>query len=377
MFKPMLRLFSTACLFSVVFYGLAGTTRSLQPTVRLTSDPPLSQLLPFEAEAIKPQHPARLTLQVFDSAGRPLDNAKVHVQILAPAKNPWLPTDFPVVEGTKLLDLEAYPLSSKLEIQQMLPIRGTYEFQVHVTPMATNAFAPWQQTLQLPVAENWVKYRNFGLLAAILLGIGLGGGWVLGGQQRIQPAELLSQRVRLLLSGAAIAAIAAFLFINISTELAESHSHTQPTTPVPRTVQSQGLKLRLLGDTTAIVGQPARLAAQVTNIRTGQPVTDVNLQVITTALEDGWTALAYQSTADAAGKLAWQQQFFDGSPHKVKVTASPKPNADDQFRPFTIAEVIEVEGVAPPLLTRLIVLGYLTDIVVLGLFLGVLLHRLA
>jgi len=56
---------------------------------------------------------------------------------------------------------------------------GTYQLLVNVTPKAANAFIPLQQTLMLSVPENWVKYRNLGILAVILLGVGLGvvGNW--------------------------------------------------------------------------------------------------------------------------------------------------------------------------------------------------------
>ena len=96
-------------------------------------------------------------------------------------------TDFPIVEGTTLLDLEALAPKGELQFQQMLmlPIRGTYQLLVNLKPITPNAFTPIQQTLILSVPENGVKFRNFAIVAIMLLTAGLLGGWVIGSKQAI------------------------------------------------------------------------------------------------------------------------------------------------------------------------------------------------
>ncbi len=363
---------------SIIFYGWVGFSQSPQPTVRLTAEPPITQILPFEAEATAPLSPALLKLQALDAEGIPLQNARIKLTILTPPKNPWFTTDFPIVEGTKLLDIEAIAPKGELQIQQMLPIRGNYQLLANVTPIAQNAFTPIQQTLTLSVRENGVKYRNFWILAAILLAVGLGGGLAIGGKQQIQAGEIAPERVRLLLSGAIIIAIAALLFVNVSAEIAQSEmsmpmSHMTESKPTEKTnpiMQSQGLEVRLSGDVSATVGKAANLQVQVTDTKTNQPVTDVLLNIKTIQLEHDWIAFAYKGVSDAAGKLVWQEQFFDGAPHKVEVEVSPQPNAARQFLPFQVSQTIEVEGVAPPLSVRLTVLAYFTGIVVAGMAIG-------
>src|SRR3712207_971377 len=120
-------------------------------------------------DALPISSPVRLTLQAVDAAGQPLENAKMHLQILTPPRNPWFPTDFPMVEGGQLLNMDVVAPKGELQIQQMLPIRGNYKLLVDVTPVVANAFPQIQQTLSLSVPESWVKYRNFGILVAILL----------------------------------------------------------------------------------------------------------------------------------------------------------------------------------------------------------------
>jgi hypothetical protein len=371
-------LVSAICLMGVVFYSSVVSSQTPQPTVHLSTEPPLSEILPFEAEATVPSSPVRLTLQAVDAAGKPLENAKIRLSILTPPRNPWFPTDFPIVEGTELLDIEGMAPKGELEIQQMLPIRGNYQLLVSVNPITANAFAPIQQTLTLAVPENWVKYRNFGILAVILLAVGLGGGLVLGGKQDIQPGEIAPERVRILLSGAIVVAIASLLIINITAERADSHTQGHSSQKLePSVVQSQGVKAEIIGDVSATVGQPAKLAVQVTDPTTGQPATDVLLKIKTTPAEDEWVAFAYEGVPDAKGQLTWEQQFFDGAPHKVEVEILPQPQARQQFSPLRIAQNIEVEGVAPPLHSRLLVLAYFTSLIVLGLVIGLKLrHRL-
>lgn len=387
--KRVYVLISTLCLMSTIFWSWVGFSQSSQPSVRLTTNPPISQIRPLEAEATEAmgsgsyKPPVQLSLQAIDAQGQTLKNARIHLQIFTPPKTPWFTTDFPIVEGTKLLDIEGNAPTGQLEIQQTLPIRGKYQLLVNVTPITPNAFAPIQQTLTLSVPENGAKYRNLGMVAAILLAAGLGGGWIIGSRQSLQPGEIAPQRVRLLLSGAIVVAIVALLYINISAEFAQSHmsmamSHETeeaPKSDKPTKLQSQGLEMRLSGDSSATVGQPANLQVSVVDAKTQQPMTDVVLKVTMTQLENNWVAFAYEGTPDSTGKLAWQQEFFDGAPHSVNVELLPQAASTRRFQPFQVAQDIPVEGVTPPLFGRLISLAYFTGVVAIGLLLGLWLQR--
>ncbi|MEH2258965.1 hypothetical protein [Nostoc sp.] len=384
------KLIGVICTLGIVLYSWIGLSQSPQPSVRLTTNPPINQVQPLEAEAttvLGSGHynpPVQLMLQAVDAQGQSLKDAKIHLQLFTPPKNPWFTTDFPIVEGTKLLDIEGNAPTGQLQVQQTLPIRGTYQLQIAVTPLVANAFEPIQQTLTLTLPENSLKFRYFGILVVILLAVGLLGGWVIGGRQPIQPGEIAPQRVRLLLSGLIVVAIAALLWVNISAELAESH-HTMsmpgmgeevPPSSKPAKLQSQELYMQLSGDENATVGQSAKLQVSVSDPKTSQPVTDVVLKVTTTQLENNWLAFAYEGTPDSNGKLAWEQEFFDGAPHSIVVEVAPQANAIRQFQPFQVAENIPVEGVAPPMSVRLISLTYFTGIVIIGLLLGLWLrHR--
>ncbi|MBN3942249.1 MAG: hypothetical protein V7L21_15735 [Nostoc sp.] len=371
---------SAVCITLSVLYSFVGSSQIPTSKVLLSTNPPLERILPFEAEAEKPQSPVTLTLQAVDAAGKSLTNAKISLQILTPPRNPWLTTDFPIVEGTNLLQINANAPDGKLEIQQILPIRGNYQLLVKVSPLVANTFAAYEQTLNLNVRENPIKYKYFVVIAAILLSLGLLGGWVIGGQEELQQGEIAPQSVRLLLSALTVVAIITLLVINISAEVAEAHGsehHSSSTeTIAPSSQKSQGLEINLEGDKNATVGKLANLALQVKDAATGQPITDVALQVKAIATEHNLTVFDYKGIPDEQGKLTWLEQFFDGSPHKIEVEATPLPGSSRQFAPVKVAQEVEVEAIAPPIYIRLIGLFYFTAFVGIGMAIGLLIqHR--
>lgn len=369
---------SAVCITLSILYSFVGVSQTPAPKVLLTTNPPLERIIPFEAEAEREQSPVTLTLQAIDAAGKPLENALIGLQILTPTTNPLLTTDFPIVEGTKLLQMQAAAPAGKLEIQQMLPIRGNYQLLVNVSPLVANAFAPYNQTLNLNVRENPVKYKYFAVVAAILLSVGLLGGWVIGGQEELRSGEIAPQSVRLLLSALTVVAIVTLLFINIGAEVAEAHGsgHNSSSEAIAPSVQkSQGVEIRLEGDKNATVGKLANLALQVKDSITGQPIKDVALLLKAIALEHNLTVFTYKGVADSEGKLTWQEQFFDGSPHKIEVEAMPNPGSNRQFSPVKVAQEVEVKAIAPPMFVRLLGLFYFTAFVGIGMAIGLLIQQ--
>ncbi|MBN4001891.1 hypothetical protein [Nostoc sp. LPT] len=370
---------SAVCIVLSILYSFVGNSQVPTSRVLLSTNPPLERILPFEAEAEKPQSPVTLTLQAVDAAGKSLANAKISLQILTPPRNPWLTTDFPIVEGTKLLQINATAPDGKLEIQQMLPIRGNYQLLVKVSPLVANTFAAYEQTLNLNIRENPIKYKYLVAIAAILLSLGLLGGWIIGGQEELQQGEIAPQSVRLLLSALTVVAIITLIVINISAEVAEAHGsehHSNSSEAIaPSSQKSQGLEINLEGDKNATVGKLTNLTLQVKDAATGQPA-NIALQVKAIATEHNLTVFDYKGIPDEQGKLTWLEQFFDGSPHKIEVEATPLPGSSRQFTPVKVAQEVEVEAIAPPIYIRLIGLFYFTAFVGIGMAIGLLIqHR--
>jgi flagellar basal body-associated protein FliL len=356
-------------LVAIAFWGLIWLFNSSpvvsQPKVQLQTEPPIEQVIPDETIV-------KLEFQALDTDEQPLKDANVRVRILTPAKNPWFTSDFPIVEGTELLNLDAIAPQGNLKFEQVFPIRGKYRIEVRVNPQVKGAFKAFEQSFTLNVPENAVKYRNIAILAAILLGVGFGSGWILGGDQTVRENEIAPQPVRMLLSGITIVAIAVLFLVNWSAEIAAHHSESDAVTfsTPSATIENEAVQVELLGDTQTVVGNLATKTVQVTNPTTGKPRADVQVSVQSVALENNALMFAYQGTPDTTGKLTWQEQFFDGAPHSVTVKVTPLENSSGQFTPLKISQEIEVKAIAPPLLRRLISLLYFTLIFVVGLIAG-------
>jgi hypothetical protein len=371
---------------------LAVPVHSSQPTVRLTTEPSLTKISPYEAEAITTEKPVNFQLQAIDPQGQPLKAAKIAVKILTPPSKQWFPTDFPIIEGKQLLTLTAPAPTGKIQFAQMLPIRGDYQILVNVTPTDPQ-LAPFQQTLTLSVPENGIKYQNFAILAGILVTVGAAGGWVIGSRQTTPAGEIAPVNVRLLLTGATLIAIASLLYVNVSAEIAQSgmseamshagkedaHAHmnheaaAKPLATKP-TVTQAGIKVVLSGDADSAVGKVAQLRLEVTDAQTNQPITTA-VKIDSIVTEGEWTSFSHQGVTDSNGQLNWESGFFDGVPHLVNVTVTPMTASANQFAPIKVSKEVNVEGVAPPLMTRLIVLGYMTGIVATAFLAAFLVRR--
>ena len=327
------RLIGAVCAISILCFAVIGFSQPPTVSIQLVTEPPITQVIPLEAEATqylgsgqyKP--PAQLKLQARDVTGLPLQNVRFHLKILTPSPTPWFTTDFPIVEGTKLLDIEGDAPTGEFQMQQVFPIRGTYQLRVNVTPVVANAFLPIEQNLTLTVPENPLKFRYFPFVLAVLLAIGVVGGWIIGGRQKVRTGEIAPRRVRLLLSGVTALAIASLLFFNISAELAQANmtglTEELPIANTAGLIQSQGLKLELTGDDHTVVGQTASFQAKLTDSQTNQPVRDAVFAIKSTQLEKNWVAFAYQGVPDVKGSLAALAGAitlaFDGAPHKMSV----------------------------------------------------------
>lgn len=336
-----------------------------QPFVELQTQPPLSQVIPNEK-------PVRVILQALNAVGQPLSDARFQLQLFTPAKTPWFTSDFPIVEGTTLLELNAIAPHGKLQFEQTLPIRGNYLLKIQVTPNIAGLFKSFEQSLQISVPENPLKYRNAAILVGILLLAGFGCGWIIGGDPTLQSGEVVPQKVRLLLSGIIVIAIFVLLYVNVSAEFASTHSHSPDTEVLPNIAvqRSQDLEIRLSGDREATIGELANQTVQVLNVKTGKPEPGVTVKAKTLALEDNTPMFAYKGTTDANGQLTWKEQFFDGAPHQVFVEAISSHPTHIQ-----VAHEVEVEGIEPPLYIRLITLCYFSAFFVISLWSGFWLHR--
>lgn len=133
-----------------------------------------AETVPLE-HAIPDQSLVRVDVPVQGEEGVP-----VHVQLFSPKAKFFPSTDFPIVEGTQLLDGTFTIHDGKVSFEYMFPIRGTY--QLVIEGVGANSSSP--QVKQLEIRENPEKIRNAVIFVSGLLLFGFACGFLLTNWRR-------------------------------------------------------------------------------------------------------------------------------------------------------------------------------------------------
>lgn len=378
----------------------AATFAPLLPAFAQTAS--IEYRLEPEAASIGPDEtPGDIVLSVKSSdGGQPLD-ARLHITLTAPDGGLLIGTDFPIVEGTRLVQASGQTVNGELRLSYLFPIRGEYHLQVRAEPSrsasGSQRFEPAYLDARFSLSENPGEVWNFIWMALGLLVLGIFAGFLLG-RDALPSAGTAANAVFVMIAGAAIA-------IGSGT-LAPSALHAHgPVEPPPEgyvdfaEVRDHGYRLRLkmlmrpatepqdasaeqaaaidsgfaavraqalanMRDTGAAarVGDVAYLVGEITN--NGRPVPGAKLQLSLEHLEDHSTVFATSSTAGAEAWV-WGQQFFDGAPHRVELKALMADGEE-----LTAVMNVDVEGLSPPGLVILRALLVLLAIVAAGMALG-------
>ena len=72
----------------------------------------------------------RLTLLVTGTDGKPVAQGRVAIRLEAPEPGRFFSTDFPLVEGSRLLDMSLPLRQGRAEWKYLFPIRGQYRLTV-------------------------------------------------------------------------------------------------------------------------------------------------------------------------------------------------------------------------------------------------------
>ena len=159
--------------FSLI--SIIAFTTALQAdkaTIEFSTEPAMDKILP-DAEI------AKLNFVVKNSKGKLVTNATLNIKMTAPKTTAFFSTDFPVVEGTPLMDLNMPLIDGKVSMDYLLPIRGVYDLQLTVTSNV-NEFEKTQVSPPLILNEVPAEVANFYIMITILCIFGIVSGFVLG-----------------------------------------------------------------------------------------------------------------------------------------------------------------------------------------------------
>jgi hypothetical protein len=321
------------------------------PHVTIAFDPPLRDAHPGH-------DPVEIRIRVQDEHGDLWGPADIHLRVQAPKENPFISTDFPVVEGTALVDQKLFTPSGAANLKLVLPIRGTYVVEASAVPTSQGTKGlPVVTTLRESLPEGSTKILNATLLLLAVAAFGSLCGVFLGRESKLE--RLVANGVLLFACGLTLGADVGWAH--------GPHGHGQGAVALTKDPQSadQGADsptIALSGNS-PIVGGLTTLTIKGPERKLGAVPTAYLLEIV--RLEDGLKVVEAELFAPQ-GEVTWQSQLFDGTAYEASVT-SREPGTSRSQQTARASLVFEVEPVAPP--TRAVIKGMalLTGILALSM----------
>lgn len=118
---------------------------------------------------------AEFSILVKDKKGQPVKDVELAFTLVSPAKKFFPSTDFPIVEGTTLMNGKVLASEGKLNFKYVFPIRGEYTLNVNASPIGKSDQAV-DKTLHFTINENPPEVRNAIVFVLVLFLLG----WITG-----------------------------------------------------------------------------------------------------------------------------------------------------------------------------------------------------
>jgi len=302
----------------VVLFLSVGVGHGAAADIEVAFSPELELVTPLdELVAIR--------VAVRGGAERPVD---LSLKLWAPPRGKFFTTDFPLVEGTQLIQMNVRLPDGRLDWGYAFPIRGTYRLELHAADAAGQAF---ERTVLIEIKEHWTKWSFLFVFLAGLFTLGLVAG-------------------RFFSAGAVtglclIAAIAALLPITNAG-------------PVSAPVESRlTVSSPRVGSLSTI-----RWSGPGADLRSVGPV-DLTMRIA--QLEKDRTVFQLNRLA-TEGSFQFGFQFADASAHLVETTAALESGQEV----VQTRETIQVTSTEPPLRDRLMPVLVSLLVVAAGLITG-------
>jgi hypothetical protein len=295
-------------------------------SIYFKASPRLELLYPYS-------DPATLSLLVTRTDGKPAAG-RVTIRLEAPEPGGFFSTDFPLVEGSRLLDMSLPLRQGRAEWKYLFPIRGHYRLTVELTALDGRRNS---KTFGLEIHENKQKWLFLGLFTLGLFAVG-----VLAG--RIFTRALPSAKGR----------AAACLLLSM----------TCVASPVEVVAQELGQgKFGWLEIDSPTVGRPSKIRWRLAgeeNIANRA----VLLTLTIAHLEKNKTVFSVERLA-VEKEFAMDFQFTDGAEYRV--TAIAYLTGGQMLRTEQSTSVTAVE---PPVRAMIPAIGFFLAVIALGLAVG-------
>lgn len=301
--------------------GIVANAEEL--AIQFQGDPPFAVLRPFSDVV-------RLSLRVTAAGGKPVERGEAAIVLDAPERGVFLTTDFPLVEGTRLLEARLPLHQGRTEWQQLLPIRGVYRLSVVVT---AGDGSVGRQIFEFSVVENREKWLWLGLLCAGLFFVGFIAGRIFTPDRTVKAVLIIA------------------LFVAAS-EFAAAHEAAKaaPQDSMAGTIEVDP----------ATVGKPTRIRWRG-SLDLDQPAL---LSLAIVHLEKDKTVLAFDKLM-VERELSFNFHFPDGAEYSIKTVAQAAGRAAERAE-----QRVSVTGVEPSFTTQLPSLALFVGVIAVGLAAG-------
>ena len=153
----------SASIILVAVFAFSSHCGGEEINIYFKASPRLGLLYPYS-------DPATLAVLVTGGDGRSVAQGMVTIRLEAPESSRFLSTDFPLVEGSRLLDMSLPLRRGRAEWKYLFPIRGQYRLTVEFTA------GDGQKTTKvfpLEIKENKQKWLFLGMFSLGLFGAGV------------------------------------------------------------------------------------------------------------------------------------------------------------------------------------------------------------
>ena len=317
---------SLAASVGFLFALLSGVVAGAEEfNIFLKTTPRIELLRPFA-------DPATLSLLVTRTDGRPVAQGKVAIVIDAPKPGNFMSTDFPLVEGSRLLELVLPLRRGRAEWKYLFPIRGTYRLSVNFVA------ADGQGTFKdfpISVLEKRQKWLWLGLFCAGLFLIGF-----IAGRIFTTPARGGMKAALLALSLAVVGSV-------------DGHDAASPTQAVSNPQSALEIDGAAVGKLTTLRWRP-----------TDTPVVNRQLSLTIIHLEKRTTMFAVDRVA-VASEFDLKFHYPDGAEYRVNAVAEAPGQA-----PVRAEQLVAVTGIEPAMMAQIPALLFFLAVIALGLGAG-------
>lgn len=279
--------------------------------------------------------PATLTLLVTGADGKPVAQGQVAIRLDAPEPARFFSTDFPLVEGSRLLDMSLPLRQGRAEWKYLFPIRGQYHLTVEfIEPDGQKT----SKVFPLRIRENKQKWVFLGSFSLALLSLGVIAGRIFTSSRASRARQLTGGLVLLWSLMAALDPARA--------QEAERSGQFGWLEIDPATVgKASGLRWRLAGEK-KVDDQTVLLTLAIAH------------------LEKGKTVFAVERLP-VEKEFAMDFQFADGAEYRVTAIAYGAGG-----RMLRTEQNIAVTGVEPPMRAMIPAIGFFLAVIALGLAVG-------